>query len=512
MRYISTRGMAPAQDFAQILLAGWRATAGSSCPKPGRSFARRSWRCLPAPRITSSPPREILAHFARQFLHALPNFTPDVDSRLCGLRRRPRSRRWSRSARSSICSSCSTAPRSPSRTSRCRCWAASSPARCRNAAARATVVAATSGDTGSAAIAALGGLAEYRRLRACIRKGRVSEVQRRQMTTAPHANVHNIALEGTFDDAQAIVKALFADNGFRARASISPPSTPSISRASRRRASITSPRRRSSAAPPIFVVPTGNFGDVFAGEAAMRMGLADREARRRHQCQRHHGARAERRRLCAGQRAGHASALDGHSGRQQFRARAVRSLRPRCRLGARCDGRIRAREDARRFRRRFSPPCARAMPPRRATMPKPSQPSRASMRETGRLIDPHTAVALSRRAEKLEADCQPRRGPLHRPSGQIPRCRGAGHRASRRPCPRGLADLYDGAERMSDLPNDRAAVRGFIEDRAGASMNVEITRLSNGLTVVTDPMPAARKRALSASGSTLRRAATKPRP
>ena len=51
----------------------------------------------------------------------------------------------------------------------------------------------------------------------CIRKGRVSEVQRRQMTTAPHANVHNIALEGSFDDAQAIVKALFADTAFAAR-------------------------------------------------------------------------------------------------------------------------------------------------------------------------------------------------------------------------------------------------------------------------------------------------------
>src|SRR5215469_15715894 len=74
----------------------------------------------------------------------------------------------------------------------------------------ATVIVATSGDTGSAAIAALGGL---RRLRLFVLhpKGRVSEVQRRQMTTAAFENVHNIALEGTFDDAQNIVKALFAD-------------------------------------------------------------------------------------------------------------------------------------------------------------------------------------------------------------------------------------------------------------------------------------------------------------
>ena len=78
---------------------------------------------------------------------------------------------------------------------------------------RATVVAATSGDTGSAAIAALGGLQNID-LFVLHPKGRVSEVQRLQMTTSPHANVHNIALEGTFDDAQAIVKALFADEAF----------------------------------------------------------------------------------------------------------------------------------------------------------------------------------------------------------------------------------------------------------------------------------------------------------
>src|SRR6185437_3065875 len=78
---------------------------------------------------------------------------------------------------------------------------------------RATVVVATSGDTGSAAIAALGGLANID-VFVLHPKGRVSEVQRRQMTTSPHANVHNIALEGTFDDAQALVKALFADAPF----------------------------------------------------------------------------------------------------------------------------------------------------------------------------------------------------------------------------------------------------------------------------------------------------------
>ena len=78
---------------------------------------------------------------------------------------------------------------------------------------RATIVAATSGDTGSAAIAALGGLSNID-VFVMHRKGRVSEVQRRQMTTSTHANVHNIAIDGSFDDAQSLVKQLFADTDF----------------------------------------------------------------------------------------------------------------------------------------------------------------------------------------------------------------------------------------------------------------------------------------------------------
>src|SRR3954468_20554671 len=78
---------------------------------------------------------------------------------------------------------------------------------------RATIVAATSGDTGSAAIAALGGLANID-VFVMHPKGRVSDVQRLQMTTSAHANVHNVALEGSFDHAQSIVKALFADKQF----------------------------------------------------------------------------------------------------------------------------------------------------------------------------------------------------------------------------------------------------------------------------------------------------------
>ena len=139
-------------------------------------------------------------------------------------------------------------------------------------AARATILVATSGDTGSAAIAAFGGLPRIE-LVVLHPKDRVSEVQRRQMTTAPYANVHNVALEGTFDDAQALVKALFADRDFATAMSLIAVNSINFVRIVAQSvyylttlAKLGSPAR--------FVVPTGNFGDIFAGEAAARMGAA----------------------------------------------------------------------------------------------------------------------------------------------------------------------------------------------------------------------------------------------
>jgi threonine synthase len=104
-------------------------------------------------------------------------------------------------------------------------------------------------------------------------KGRVSEVQRRQMTTAPFENVHNIALEGSFDDAQAIVKALFAESEFAHSVSLTAVNSINFARIAAQSVYYFTAAAELGV-PPVFVVPTGNFGDVFAGEAAMRMGLA----------------------------------------------------------------------------------------------------------------------------------------------------------------------------------------------------------------------------------------------
>jgi threonine synthase len=139
---------------------------------------------------------------------------------------------------------------------------------------RVTVVGATSGDTGSAAIEAL-------RDRASVDvfilhpAGRVSEVQRRQMTTVDAPNIHNVAVEGTFDDCQDLVKALFADDDFRDRRNLSAVNSINWARVMAQTVYyVTSAVRLGGGDghPVAFSVPTGNFGNVFAGYGAQRMG------------------------------------------------------------------------------------------------------------------------------------------------------------------------------------------------------------------------------------------------
>jgi threonine synthase len=139
---------------------------------------------------------------------------------------------------------------------------------------RLTIVGATSGDTGSAAIHAVAGR-KRTEIFMLHPKGRVSDVQRRQMTTVRAPNVHNLAIEGSFDDAQAHVKRMFTDadvtqvlnlgavnsiNWARLMAQVVYYFTSALA--------LGAPDR-----PVAYCVPTGNFGDVFAGYVAERMGL-----------------------------------------------------------------------------------------------------------------------------------------------------------------------------------------------------------------------------------------------
>ncbi|MCW5728350.1 threonine synthase [Parvibaculum sp.] len=139
---------------------------------------------------------------------------------------------------------------------------------------RITVVGATSGDTGSAAIEAFKGR-DTTDIFILHPKGRVSEVQRRQMTTVLDANVHNIAVEGSFDDCQALVKAMFNDHRFRDEVALAGINSINWGRVLAQIVYyFTSAVALGAPARPVaFSVPTGNFGDIFAGYAAARMGL-----------------------------------------------------------------------------------------------------------------------------------------------------------------------------------------------------------------------------------------------
>mgnify|MGYP000334777901 FL=1 len=137
-----------------------------------------------------------------------------------------------------------------------------------------TIVGATSGDTGSAAIDAVAGRARVE-IFMLHPKGRVSEVQRRQMTTVLAPNVHNIAIEGTFDDAQAMVKRMFNDAAMTDRFAIGAVNSINWARLMAQVVyyfaaglQLGAPHRKVA-----FSVPTGNFGDVFAGYVAAQMGL-----------------------------------------------------------------------------------------------------------------------------------------------------------------------------------------------------------------------------------------------
>ncbi|PVB63062.1 threonine synthase [Labrenzia sp. 011] len=139
---------------------------------------------------------------------------------------------------------------------------------------RATIVGATSGDTGGAAIEAFRGR-ERTDIFVLFPDGRVSNVQRRQMTTATEDNVHALALAGNFDDCQAIVKGMFNHFAFRDRVALSGVNSINWARILAQivyyfvaAAALGAPHRKVS-----FTVPTGNFGDIFAGYAAKKMGL-----------------------------------------------------------------------------------------------------------------------------------------------------------------------------------------------------------------------------------------------
>ena len=331
---------------------------------------------------------------------------------------------------------------------------------------RATVIAATSGDTGSAAIAAFCGQPGLN-IVVLHPKGRVSEMQRRQMTTVAGSNVHNIALEGNFDDSQAIVKKLFDDAEFSRRTSLTAVNSINLVRILAQSVYYFTAAAALGAGfgrAANFAVPTGNFGDVFAGEAAARMGLPVARLVI--------GTNVNDilvRALATGSYsvAGEVQPTFSPSMDIQVASNFERALFEACGRNATWVGDAMAQfRTARRFE--ISRDAMRELGGRyiaaRTGEEETLSAIRQTWRETGMLVDPHTAVGLGA--------CRMLRGELRGPVIALSTAHPAKFpdaitRAIGGPpdVPSALADLASREERYTVLPNSLAAVREFILSR-----------------------------------------------
>jgi threonine synthase len=262
-------------------------------------------------------------------------------------------------------------------------------------AERTTIVVATSGDTGGAAVEAFANL-ENVDLIVLFPHGRISDVQRRMMTTTGAPNVHTLATEGTFDDCQAIVKGMFNHHDFRDAVSLSGVNSINWARIVAQvvyyftaAVALGAPARQVD-----FTVPTGNFGDIFAGYVAKRMGLPVRWLRI---------AANVNDILPRTLRTGHydvreVQATTSPSMDIQVSSNFERLLFEACRRDA---GTVRRLMDQLKQSGRFVLPDAMLAAIRedfdagRADETETFAAIRAAWREAGDLVDPHTAVALA---------------------------------------------------------------------------------------------------------------------
>ena len=271
MKYVSTRGEAPILNFEEVLLAGLARDGGLYVPErwpqldaakiasfAGRPFAETAVEVI-HPFVGTSVGREALLEMSRDayasFGHAAVTPLIQIDTNRFVLE-------------------LFHGPTLAFKDVAMQLLARLMDHVLQKRAGRATIIGATSGDTGGAAIEAFRGTSNVD-VFILFPDGRVSDVQRRMMTTPSESNVHAIAVRGTFDDCQALVKGMFNHHAFRDRVQLSGVNSINWARIVAQityyfvaAAALGSPHRRVS-----FSVPTGNFGDIFAGYGAKRMGL-----------------------------------------------------------------------------------------------------------------------------------------------------------------------------------------------------------------------------------------------
>ena len=272
MEYVSTRGSAPALDFEGVTLAGLASDGGLYLPREWPRFSEAEIAALAglpyaelavrvmlpfvAGSLTEARLRELCAEAYGRFAHAAVTPLRQLDER-----------HWLLEL--------FHGPTLAFKDVELQLLGRLFEEFLSRSDDRLTIVGATSGDTGSAAIDAVAGR-ERIDIFMLHPKGRVSDVQRRQMTTVKAPNVHNLALEGaSFDEAQAIVKRMFNDPAMTGRFHISAVNSINWARLMAQvvyyfaaALQLGAPQRKVA-----FSVPTGNFGDVFAGYVAAKMGL-----------------------------------------------------------------------------------------------------------------------------------------------------------------------------------------------------------------------------------------------
>lgn len=271
MRYVSTRGEAPARDFPGVLLAGLAEDGGLFVPETWPSLSAAEWRAmrgLPYPELAA----RIVGLFTGGTIPdaALRRMTEEAYASFNHPAIAPLVQLDTRSFALELFHGPTLAFKDMAMQLLGRLFDHVLAER----GERVTIVGATSGDTGSAAIEAC-------RDRANIDivilhpQGRTSEVQRRQMTTVLASNVHNLAVEGDFDTCQDLVKAMFADAPFRREMNLSAVNSINWARVAAQipyyayaALALGAPDR-----PVAVSVPTGNFGNVLAAWAARKMGL-----------------------------------------------------------------------------------------------------------------------------------------------------------------------------------------------------------------------------------------------
>jgi threonine synthase len=264
VKYVSTRGRAPVLDFADVLLAGLAADGGLYVPE--------AWPALPDRWREARPYVDAASDVLWPYVEGSTLPRPELDELMAEA--------YATFDHPDVCPLVELEPglwvvelfHGPTLAFKdvaLQLVGRLFDRELRRRGERRTIVVATSGDTGSAAIAACVGRPALDVI-VLHPAGRVSDVQRRQMTTVDAPNVHNVAVEGTFDDCQDVVKALFADPGLRDRVGLSAMNSINWARVA---AQIVYYVTAAAACGPCEVaVPTGNFGNILAGWIARRAG------------------------------------------------------------------------------------------------------------------------------------------------------------------------------------------------------------------------------------------------